>query len=223
MESLLQVGDGVIVQKADHTHPYQKGWQGRVTEIKDGSVRVEWDSLTLKALPSSYMAYCTDHHHQWDGMWIPVSHVAKAAVRDKPADVKAAYKEARWHYLLVGDFGRQGKRIYRVIQGYTLLDSTMLVAWRQYLDERVRWPFRAVVDYLDGWDEPDHFYGFSFLSEGLPIKVLRLDETDDGIGLVVKVYTRGDDFLLPLCNVSPKLLTRGRQAIEDYRLWFELR
>jgi hypothetical protein len=87
----------------------------------------------------------------------------------------------------------------------------------------VRWPFNAVVGYLDGWDEPDHFSGYPFLHEGEDVKVLKLEKIDSALALIARVEHRSRTLLIPLCNLSPYAFQRGGRFIEDYRIWFELR
>ena len=65
------------------------GWQGRVTEIDSATnpehtlVTVEWDSLTLKQIPSWYIEKSETEGYDWKTMVLFDSDLEKTKARDK--------------------------------------------------------------------------------------------------------------------------------------------
>lgn len=88
----LKNGDSVIV-KHGVKEPYLEefeigGWQGRVVEIDTNSdkdnilITIEWDSLTLKQIPSNYIEQSEREGFDWQNMSLYDSELEKIKPRD---------------------------------------------------------------------------------------------------------------------------------------------
>jgi hypothetical protein len=64
MGDMVRVKDGFIDEETDHD---MSGWQGRIKEFYTdaGTALIEFDSLTIKAMPSAYIRRCEEEGYSW--------------------------------------------------------------------------------------------------------------------------------------------------------------
>ena len=113
------------------------GWQGRVISVEreddDIVVGIQWDSVTLSAMPEEYMADSEAQGCDCTEMYLRIADVEPAQARD---DVAEAQRSARFmeSNSLWTSMGAQGKRILGVIKGTDPDDPwEALQAWEKHL------------------------------------------------------------------------------------------
>ena len=86
-----KIGDVVKVKQAvldPDTEAFRiGGWQGRILQIsfqEDGTniLDIEWDSLTLRALPQESIEYCEQEGLEWTRMGLYAKDLELAQARD---------------------------------------------------------------------------------------------------------------------------------------------
>ena len=103
----LRVGDVVVVKEGvmcpDRESQSLAGWQGRVEDLYTGDegipmVFLQWDSITLRALPEDYLQESMREGLDWSRMGMAAEEVEWAEPRDTEADVQGARDENEAHY-----------------------------------------------------------------------------------------------------------------------------
>jgi len=94
----MKLGDSVIVKQGVKEPDFEEfsigGWQGRVVEIdtksdKDNNlIMIEWDSLTLRQIPSKYIEQSERDGLDWKNMTLYESELEKSKPRDTKENVK---------------------------------------------------------------------------------------------------------------------------------------
>jgi hypothetical protein len=120
----------------------------------------------------------------------------------------------KWDHL-----GRSSKRIHAVV-GDQPLEAGQVSRWRQYLNERLHFPFTAFVDYVDEVDEPDLLRELPSIEEDAAVTVLALGQWDGFWGLMVAIEYRGREYDFPLCDLRAGWLSSVRRVLADYQLWW---
>jgi hypothetical protein len=127
------------------------GWQGRVVEFDQSDehpdlICIEWDSVTLRQMPTAMIQQCEEQGMVWTLMWLDAHEVEETTSRDTSKDVARAQRElvaqSDWFYL-----GEQGRRIRQVMEGVNEYDDwATFRAWERYL---------AWILYLSqAWSQP---------------------------------------------------------------------
>jgi len=224
----FDVGDSVIV-KGRYRDAYigvnLQGYQGRVagyyTNPKDKiELEVDWDSTTLNSLPFKYLQQCARRQEPWEKGFLPPPKVEIVAERDKLTDVEQTRKLIRVRYRWIDDFGKSGERIFQVVQGKHT-EKQEYAAWLDYLNETLKFPFGASVDYIDEIDDPELMYRYDAPDDEEDIRVLGLvKEPDYVFGLIAEISYQGKQYEFPLCNLEMGWLQPRRKYLEDYRNWF---
>ena len=230
MKSELSPGDGLLIARWHIDWPTlttMKIWQGRgqsleAIEGKGLHVWIAWDSRTLMALPFHYLDWCAKKSIEWEGALVPVNKLRLVEPRDTSAEFDEAVQRTQERFHCIAEYGKLGELAYQVTKVAATLRGQE-DAWQAYLSERVKFPFDATVDFIDGWDEPDHYDGYPFLDEDEGVRVLGLDDIDRGLGVTVMARFRRREEPLPLCMLWPLGAFRGSSAIKAYRYWFETR
>lgn len=102
----LKVGNSVVVKpniKDPETNNDIGGWQGRITEINgENSICVQWDSLSLKQMPSEIIDQCEEEGLGWSEIYLYATDVEVTTLRDSKKDVAKmiAYLEHRFSQTL---------------------------------------------------------------------------------------------------------------------------
>ena len=214
---VFQVGDSVVV-KPNTEDPDLKtdlsGWQGKVLEIdkENNLVYIEWDSITIKQMPSKMLNQCEEEGLDWGSMYLYIEDVSLATSRDKPEDVKKAKEllesENRWNYI-----GEEGVRIQSVLDtAKNDSESAEYEAWKEYLNQKLKCPFIADVT---EWQEKGP------LRNADSVKVLKIAGVDMRYGVLVTVRYRWRKYSFPLCDLdATDQKSENYQPLRDYSVWF---
>ncbi len=190
------------------------GWQGTISDISDeyNTVCVDWDSLTLQAMPSSVIAACEEKGLAWNQMYLEVTEVEAAPARDTPEVVAemVAKLEAQHMWSHLGD---EGARIQAIIGAVDPDDEwAILEAWDSHLRGVLRFPFGAEIA---------EFQERGPLRTGEQLVVQAITDIDDLRGVIVKVSHRRGTYHFPLCDLE---VTEKRSSnyseVRAYVVWF---
>ncbi|MCI5137437.1 MAG: hypothetical protein D3922_03265 [Candidatus Electrothrix sp. AR1] len=149
----FQLNDSVVVKagvKDPDTEMDIGGWQGRVTKIEeDNLLCVDWDSLTLKNIPDSYITTCEEEGFGWNQYYTYATDVEKTEPRDTEDDVDEMIDilngKHAWDHL-----GKEGEGIKEVLREIASDDDdeAALEAWDKHLRLVLTFPFQAEVKEL---------------------------------------------------------------------------
>lgn len=207
------------------TRTRMKGWQGRLAtlEVVEGKglhVFMEWDSPTLMALPYRYLARCEKKGIEWHGALIPIRKVQQTERRDTPEQLEHALRQTADRFHRIAEFGRGGELAHQIIKNASTIEAQEK-AWLAYLRTELKVPFDALVDYLDGWDDPDYYEGYAVLDDDEEVRVLKVDGIESGLGVTVLTRFRRREEVLPLMMLWASGTARTRRIVDAYRYWFE--
>lgn len=219
---VLKIKDSVIVKKGIKEPDTEKfeigGWQGRVLEIdkktdKDNVlIRIEWDSLTLEQLPSSFIQQSEIDGLDWKSMFLYESDIDKTVPRDKNQKVKKTQNKLSDKYYWAS-YGEEGVRITNIL-GNVKRSNEMkcFEIWDKYLEKNLSLPFSAIVDESgDNW----------LIKSGDEMLIKSLSNIVDMYGIIAKVKLGRKSYEYPLCDIEVKdIKSKNYQLINDYRIWF---
>src|SRR5690348_14737554 len=117
--SYWAIGDSLMVKPGiteRATGSSLSGWQGRLIALseKGDTLTIQWDSLTLKSIPHTYIARCEEWGVSWSTMRLAAQDMLPAAARDREEDVRAAIAALETHYSWLS-LGEQGRRIQQIV------------------------------------------------------------------------------------------------------------
>jgi hypothetical protein len=172
---------------------------------------IQWDSLTLKGLPTAFIEYRVKEGLAWTEMNLEPQEVTHPDPRDTVEEMAAAIAaiEPGFSWRWVG--GEQGKRIQQQIVNQAQGTGALAVskAWHTYLEEHLRVHFAAVAGARHGSVRP-----------GDTVKVLGVSFWDEAYGTLVAVKHPEGVYELPLQELDPAGAAETTQALaEDYQLW----
>jgi len=117
-------------------------------------------------------------------------------------------------------FGRSGRRIWQVIGSYQVLETTQYYAWKQYLENQLRFPFKADVYYVDEIDEYELLVELPRIEAFETVTVTGIGQWVEPWGLMADIKWQGRKYTFPLCDLIGPLLTKNRRHLNDYQLWY---
>jgi hypothetical protein len=218
----LVVGDSVIVKqgiKEPDSEEFEiSGWQGRIIEINNDAdednilITIEWDSLTLEQLPSSFIQQSEIDGHDWQCMILYDSDLDKSIPRDKKENVKKIQDKLfdKYYWASSGD---EGLRISNVL-GNAKRKNVMKCyeIWDKHLDENLSFPIPAIVE------ESEDSY---LIKSGDKLLIKSLSNFVDMYGIIAKVKLDRKTYEFPLCDLEVMdKKSKDYQLINDYRIWF---
>lgn len=218
----LKLGDSVIVKQGVKEPDLEEfeigGWQGRVVGIDTNSdkdnilITIEWDSLTLKQIPSNYIEQSEKEGFDWQNMTLYDSELEKTNPRDIKENVKKVQDKLtdkhQWD-----SFGDEGIRISKILGNVNPCDEMKcLQKWVEYLDKELIFPIRAIVsDSEDDW----------LIKSGDKVLIKSLTHIVDMYGIIASIRLNGEKYEFPLCDLEVIDKTKADfQLIDDYRTWF---
>ncbi len=218
----MKIEDSVIVKQGIKEPDYEDleigGWQGRIVKIDTKSdndnvlITIEWDSLTLKQIPSDYIEQSVREGLDWQNITLYASELEKTNPRDKKEDVKKVQDKLSDKYYWAS-FGDEGIRISRVLGNVNPHDEMKcLQKWVDYLNNELTFPIRAIVsDSEDSW----------LIKSGDKVLIKSLPHIVDMYGIIASIRLNGKKYEFPLCDleVIDKTII-DFQLIDDYRIWF---
>jgi hypothetical protein len=220
----LDVGDSVVVRPGvldPDTGEDMGGWQGRITDLspdeEDGAaaggviVSIEWDSLTLKGMPTRVIEHCVDKGLDWAAMRLNIREVERSTPRDTSQDVVKARKQIEQQHV-TGE-AEQDRRIGQVLDAVDADDELAAFdAWDEYLMQHLTFPFEAEVS---------EFQERGPLQAGDRVHVLRISAVEDLYGILVHLRARRGEYDFPLCDLEVvDKASPNYQMVDDYAVWF---
>lgn len=174
------------------------GWVGRITEIQEDTVEIQWDSLTLSKMPSSIISQCEQDGLDWSIMALYPADVEHIEPRDTLADVEHTLERLQaghqWDSL-----GEEGPRIQKVLGQIDPDDEwAAFEAWERHFQKVLRFPFEAEVA---------EFQERGSLRQGDKVKVLEIASVEDLYGVIVTVSHRRGVYQFPLCDLEVRVKT----------------
>lgn len=215
--SELEIGDSVVVKAGTEDDDWDidlSGWQGRITEIlaDENIVTVEWDSLSLQSMPDAAIEECEEEGLGWAEYRLYPEDVEPAQPRDTQKDVEQVQaeiaKKFAWSFL-----GPEGRNINKVLAGVGRGDiMAELGAWEEYLNEHLKFPFKArVAEYQQRGP----------LQAGDRVQVLGIALIDDLYGLIVDVRVGRAKYAFPLADLEVlNKKSPSHDIVHDYCVWF---
>ena len=225
MKLNFKIGDSVVVRQGVKEPDLEAfdiaSWQGRVVGIDTKSdkvnilITIEWDSLTLRQMPSNYIEQSERDGLDWKKMTLYESELEKTKPRDKKENVKQTQDKLSDKHSW-DSFGDEGIRISKVLDNVNQDDEMeCLQKWIEYLDTELTFPIHAIVsDSEDDW----------LIKSGDKVLLKSLPHIVDLYGVIASISLNGKKYEFPLCylEVIDKALT-DFQLIEDYKTWFSNR
>ena len=218
----LKPGNSVVVKQGVKDPDFAKldlsGWQGRVLIIDSSSnpdhtlVNIEWDSKTLKQIPSWYIEQSETKRYNWNTMILYDTDVEKTKARDKKSDVKKIRKklESKYHWLHLGEEGKRIGKILKEVDPNDIMEC--LFRWAEYLDENLNFPITAIVDETDDYGP---------VKEGEKVSIKSLPHLEDLRGIIAEIRLGRKKYAFPLCDLEViNKKSPDYQLIDDYRIWF---
>lgn len=226
----FEIGDSVLVRQ-DVQHPDLEqdvsGWQGRVYEIETGGVYerligVEWDSLTLRAMPEEFIEAADEAGIDWTRAYLLPESLIPTQPRDDEDDVTAAATQLSEMFESAGyDDEEDDEELEAQLDRIEMLladadsEEAALQQWADYLSQTLEFPFEADVAYYQERGP---------LQEGDTVSVKGLSMVDDEHGIIVSVDHQGNEVDFPLSNLEPMdEASSNFQLVDDYVVWFENR
>lgn len=211
----ISIGDSVVVKKGIKDPDFDsniEGWQGRIHEIQDKIICIEWDSITLKEIPESIIEKCEENGYQWEQMCLDIAEIKLATPRDKIEDSEEVYNKIQEKYDWI-DLGEEGKRIQSVLSNalsYDYFDACK--AWENHLKEKLSFPLKAVVS---------EFQEKSKITLGSEVSVEGIDQSIELYGLLVNIRYKNNVYTFPLADLE--VIDESSSdflPIKDYAVWF---
>lgn len=211
----LQVGDSVKVKNGTKDPDFEidiGGWQGRVTEIREDMICIDWDSSTLSIFPDKYISQCEEDGLDWERIYLEKKDVE--FVDDVNADIelverrKEIQAKHRWDCL-----GDAGKRISNVLKHVNPDDDLAAFdAWEKHLKESISFPLEAEI--ADCQEKGS-------LRQGDKIKIHSILGYEDLYGVIAKIRFNRKVYHFPLCDIGVlDNRSKNYQLVNDYRNWF---
>lgn len=190
------------------------GWQGRITQIsaKHEMLLVALDSVTLKSMSQEYLEDCEEEGLGWSEYYIGFDDVEPAQPRDTERDVKETITELSnslaWLWL-----GGQEGRDMNAILADAGDDYEELQAWEKHLRTVLTFPFNAEVSEWQRRGSP--------LRVGQEVRVTKIVDLDEGVGILVRVKKGRRATVFPLCDLEMVPETSpNHDPVQLYAVWF---
>jgi hypothetical protein len=212
----FKVGDSILVKhgvKDPDLSTDIGGWQGRISEVQeDNIVCINWDSITLKEMPTSAIKKCEQEGWGWDRMYLDTSDIELTDPRDTNKEVKSIISKLQYEYAWI-HLGEEGERIQSVLSGIASDDYwNAFKAWRKYLKEKLSFPFKAIVDEVQERGP---------MKAGNEVTVHRISEIEEMYGILVDIEYKRKNYIFPLADLDViEKSSNNYLPIKDYVIWF---
>ncbi len=218
----FKIGDSVIVKQGVKEPDFEEfeigGWKGRVVEIdaktnkENFLITIEWDSLTLKQIPSDYIEQSEMDGCDWSSIILYESDLEISTPSDKKDDVEKTKDKLSDKYQWAS-FGAQGLRISKILEGINPNNEMKyLKKWVEHLDKELTFPIQAIVsESEDNW----------LIKSGDEVVIKSLPHIVDMYGIIASIRLNGMKYEFPLCDLDVIDKSHANfQLIDDYCTWF---
>ena len=213
----LKLKDSVVIKSGVRDPDLDisiEGWQGRISDINEDLVCIDWDSVTLKNMEASIITRCEQDGLDWTKIYLLADDVTLTKPRDRMKDVKKVIDELNKNYAWVS-LGEEGVRIQKVLSGIDpAAYGLILQAWKKHLEKKLKFPIKAeVVELMNRGS----------LRIGDRVIIYGIDEfIDEMRGLLAKVtYEKSKEFQFPLADLEVlNQKSKNYQLIKDYVIWY---
>lgn len=212
----LKVGD--LVQAKDHVRDMDiptcsmAGWEGKVTivdeKVTPRMLEIKWSKQTLAKMPKELIEYAEEeavdirHYYLAEDDVIIIPRLSGDSDDFNPIE-----------FFDYGTSPEQNRRISKVISEIDPEDKdAILSAWNTHLLKNLEFPFAAIVtdDHEDDGE----------ISSGDKVRVLRINEVDDLMGVMVEIEHELGTYVFPLCNLEAvDRKSRQYTEVKDYVVW----
>jgi len=218
----LKIGDSVKVKhgilEPDNEEFEIGGWQGRIIKIDRETnaenilITIEWDSQTLKQIPTEYIIESEVEGLSWQTMVLFESDIEKADARDTIKELKSMQNKLEDEYYW-SSFGEKGIRIEEVLKGINQkYENESAQRWYEYLESNLSFPFKAVVS-LESYS--------TSIKDGDVVIVKSLIDSVDLYGIIAKTSFERHNLDIPLLELEVKdEKSKNYQLLNDYKVWF---
>jgi hypothetical protein len=218
MHPSYRVGDSVVVKSGvmcpDCPTLSLSGWQGRVTALypSEGTLEIQWDSVTLQAVPEDYVKESEIEGLDWKRMGLGVQDVEPASARDRLDEVEKVSRqiEARHRWDHLADYNPGISEVLGGLEEDEI--EACLNVWEQHLSQVLRFPFEAEVREQIGGGP---------IQVGDRVQVKGIIDIDDLYGILVNARREGRSYTLPLCDLeATDIKSSNYQPLNDYVIWY---
>ena len=188
------------------------GWQGRIFEIDEDLIGINWDSVTLENMPEKYIIESEKDGLDWSTMYLNETEIEPATARDSVTDTDAEREKLERKYYWI-EFGPEGEIIQSVAnsaEGDSELD--IMKAWHQFLEEKLVFPFEAVVV---------EYQSKGPFKQGDKLSVSGTEIFDDHYGIIISCRKGRKKYSFPLVDLET--IGKNKKYVEAYRTWFSNR
>ncbi|MEL7121856.1 MAG: calcium-binding protein [Bacteroidota bacterium] len=210
---MFKVGDYVKVidgqKEPDYESILMDNWYGQITGIDDNFIEVKLDLKTIADLPIEYLLQLDQ-----DGLSIEViileSELFELAEKRKCSEDEKKLVESKLYWISM--FEDRAKDYVAYFSGTDVNDDfSMHGKWMEYLIERVEFPVMVkVVETMRGG-----------LKLGTEIKLLDLEDIDEGYGILGIGKSNNGSVTWPICDLEVmNSELKAYRPLEDYRIWF---
>ncbi len=214
--SEFKVGDVVRVKDGIKDPDFDVdigGMRGRVRGIDQETrlVLIEWDSISLREMPSWTIAEAEKKGLDWSAMKLFIEELEPSEPRDTEEDVQEAMDEIgeahQWDWM-----GDENDLIPHVLEGVRE-EEEAFDRWLEYLTENLTLPARAEVA---------EFQERGPLQAGDVVTITRIEEDwEDLYGILVRVQAGRRRYVFPLADLEILDKDSKNHAIVDaYSVWF---
>ncbi len=189
------------------------GWRGRISEIQDDNlVCVNWDSITLKEMPTSVIKKCEQEGWGWNQMYLDTSDIELTDPRDTKMEVKSIISKLHAEYAWI-HLGEEGERIQSVLSGIAPDDYwNAFKAWEKYLKSKLKFPFKAIVE---------EFQERGPMKAGNKVTVHGISEIEELYGVLADIEYKRKNYIFPLADLEViEKSSSNYLPIKDYVVWF---
>ncbi len=193
----FKIGDAIVVKhgvKDPDLNADIGGWRGRISEVQDdGLVCVNWDSITLKEMPTSVIKQCEQEGWGWDQMYLDTSDIELTDPRDTKKDVERIISKLHHEYAWI-HLGVEGERIQSVLSGIASDDYwNVFKAWEKYLKEKLSFPFKAIVEEIQERGP---------MKAGNKVTVHGISDIEELWGILVDIEYKRKTYLFQLADLG---------------------
>lgn len=190
-----------------------KGYVGTVTAAYLGEedrpvYAIDLDIESMKRLPAGFIKFRGETYRNVE--YIRENVLARDdRSPDSPDEAQVVFREILYRHLLADLPPEQRKRLQGILLAAP--EKSDEQNWVAYLEEHLSLPFSARTRGL-----------FSGVDPGRKVKVIGSLGYSPEDGLIVRVKTGKQEFLLPLADLAGTDDGRVAQMLDDYFAWFEL-